>query len=155
MSVAPTNVIFGTDDTSMDLSDGLDASNQQLREDVHTTINSALTTPGLSQVVASGMESFSQLSAHDAFQFTFWVTGVVHSYENAFYQHRMGMLDDDRWRMHRADLGTLLHTPGVTEWWRGGLTIGTSTARSRFSPEFVALVEEILSEESALTDSPE
>ena len=33
LSVAPTNVIFGTDDTSMDLSDGIDTINQQLRED--------------------------------------------------------------------------------------------------------------------------
>jgi len=124
------------------------SSYQQLREDLYTTINSAVTTPGLSEVVASGMESFSQLAAHDAFQFTFWVTGVVHSYENAFYQNRMGMIDDDRWRMHGADLRNLLHTPGVSEWWRGGLTIGTSVTKVQFSPEFVALAEEILGEEA-------
>ena len=28
----------------------------------------------------------------------------MHSYDNAYYQFRMGMLDDERWQMHRADI---------------------------------------------------
>jgi hypothetical protein len=53
-------------------------SYQQFREDIHEAINSALTTPGLSEVVASGMASFAQLADHDAFRFNMWVTGVMH-----------------------------------------------------------------------------
>jgi hypothetical protein len=68
-------------------------SYQQFREDIHQAIDSALTVPGLAEIVSVGMASFDQLDDDDAFRFNRWINGVMHSYDNAYYQYRMGMLD--------------------------------------------------------------
>jgi hypothetical protein len=49
------------------------------------------------------------------------------------------MLDEDRWQIHYADVRELFANPGIAQWWR--------TMPPNMSPEFVALVEEILGEE--------
>ena len=61
--------------------------------------------------------------------------------ENAYYQYRAGLLDDDRWKQYHARLRALVSPPGAAHWWR------TSEMVASFAPEFVALVEEILGEE--------
>ena len=66
--------------------------------------------------------------------------GVVHAYENAHYQYRVGMLDEERWQKHYADVRGWSEMPGFAQWWR--------TIPPNVSPEFVALVEEILGEEA-------
>ncbi len=71
-------------------------SYQQFRNDLHQTLNDGMTDPEFSRTVASGMADFDQLEDVDAHQFNFWIHGVVHSYDNAYYQYRMEMLDDER-----------------------------------------------------------
>jgi len=66
----------------------------------------------------------------------------MHAYDNAYYQYRMGMLDDGRWEMHRTDITSLFEFSGIAQWWSS-----TRARRSGFSPEFSALVDEILGEE--------
>ena len=51
------------------------------------------------------------------------------------------MLDEDRWQLPLGDLRGFLRNPGVAQWWRAPMRGAT------FSPEFVALVSEILGEE--------
>jgi hypothetical protein len=51
----------------------------------------------------------------------------------------MGLLDKNRWELHQTDIFAQLRTPGVATWWR--------EHRPSFSPEFVALVEEIRAEQ--------
>ena len=62
-------------------------------------------------------------------------------YENAHYQYRMGLLDEDRWRTHRSNLQTLLGMQGIRHWW---------ATRSDLieSPEFEVLVSEMLSKKA-------
>jgi hypothetical protein len=79
----------------------------------------------------------------DAFQFNFWANGVAHSFENVYYQYRIGMLDDDRWAMHRADVTNVFRLPGMTQWWRSNADNHQRGGRTTLSPEFVKLVEEI------------
>ena len=55
--------------------------------------------------------------------------------------YRMGMLDEERWAISRRDLALFLEQPGLAEWWW--------SQPSTLSPEFVALVEEILGENDA------
>jgi hypothetical protein len=66
--------------------------------------------------------------------------------ENAYYQYRIGMLDDNRWRVQRSIVQGAFSAPGVAQWWRSNPTIPD------LSPEFVALVEEILGEEPDRAD---
>jgi len=60
-------------------------------------------------------------------------------------------LDEDRWAMHRGDIVRFFARPGVIQWWLGNPDPGSKYAgggRDEFSPEFVALVEEILGEQA-------
>jgi hypothetical protein len=75
----------------------------------------------------------------------------MHRYDNAYYQYRLGMLDADRWEMHRADIAQMLSSPGVARWWGVGPESPIEDLRARpthYSPEFVAPVEEILGEQA-------
>jgi hypothetical protein len=51
----------------------------------------------------------------------------------------MGLLDQDRWEKELSAFAGLLGSPGVAQWWKA--------SHPKNSPEFVALVEEILGEE--------
>jgi hypothetical protein len=84
------------------------------------------------------LSDFHQLDSDTAFQFTFWVNGVMKAFDNAYYQHRTGMLDEDRWQVERSALAGFLENAGIAEWWR--------LSPRHFSPTFIALVEEILAE---------
>ena len=117
---------------------------QQLQQNVRETWNTMLTVPGLDRVVSLGLDDFGQLNEEDAFRFTFWIRGVMQVYDNAYFQHRTGMLAGERWQPLRRDLQDLFKFPGAVQWWR--------TATPSLNPEFVALVEEILGEESDRAD---
>ena len=118
-------------------------SYQQFRQDIFQTMNSGRNDPQTVRAIRADMANFAELDEEDAHLFDWWIHGVMHSYDNAHYQYRKGMLDDERWEMHRSDVaGLFTNDPGAGQWWRQ-----TSGRRSAFSPDFVALVEEILGEE--------
>ena len=50
------------------------------------------------------MMDYEQLNEDDAFLYLFWISGVLHSLENALYQYRIGLLDEDRWLGQRTSL---------------------------------------------------
>ena len=61
----------------------------------------------LRQAVRRGMIDSDQLGEEDAYHFNMWIRGLLLAWENAHYQYRMGMLDSDRWRLHRVGTGTV------------------------------------------------
>jgi hypothetical protein len=113
---------------------------QQVDESLHTTMMTALQIPGLDQVVRAGTADFQELNEEDAFRFSYWAMGVMKRFDTAYYQYRVGMLDEDRWQVPRHDLKAFLSGPGLVQWLRG-------TPPGMLSPEFVTLVAEILAEE--------
>ncbi len=124
---------------------------QQISDGFIASSNIAVSTPGFARVVRSAMANFEGLSEDDGFQFTLWLNNIMRSFDNVYYQYRTGMLEDDRWELHRADIVTLFMSPGVVSWWRSNspsltgidprMALGT---QYQYSSEFVALVEEIL-----------
>ncbi len=110
------------------LSDGLQVGGTQV-----------LSVPGLDRVVRLGLADLGQLDEDDRFRFSLWINAVMHTHDNAHFQYRMGMMDDARWQTPLRDLQSLCDRPGAAQWWR-------ATPPS-LSPEFVALVDEILAEE--------
>ena len=87
---------------------------------------------------------FAMLEGEDLMRFYLWAAGVLAAYENAYYQYRVGLLDEDRWRLYHGQLVSVLSPdrgvgPGIADYWR--------TGELTSSPEFVALVDEILGEE--------
>jgi len=51
-----------------------------------------------------------------------------------------GMIDEDRWRKRYAAIRMTYESPGGGQWW-------AAYPKEPFSPEFAALVEEILGEQ--------
>jgi hypothetical protein len=96
--------------------------------------------PGFSETVRSGLAYFHQLGDAEAMQFNFWVAGLMGGYDNAYYQYRKGLLDEERWQTQRSAVATFLAIPGIVQLWKA--------SQLNLSPEFVALVEEILGEEA-------
>jgi len=105
-----------------------------------------LDDPANYEAVRVGMGNPEQLREADRLRFQFWAGGLLLGYENAYYQYRSGLLDEDRWHFYRDQLASLFQNvaPGFTQWWR--------TSRVPWTPEFVALMEEILAEEAQRTD---
>jgi hypothetical protein len=120
------------------------ATYQQFREEIFQAYNSPVATPELLRTLRSGMADFQQLDDEDAFQFDFWAIRLMDGYDNAYYQYRVGMLDDDRWGVQRAVVANLFGNPNIVQWWKANQPI--------VSPEFVALVSEILGKESGRGD---
>ena len=84
---------------------------QSLGEVMHRGVDS----PEMWQTVRSGMNDFAVLNEEDAFRFGWWMNGVAHAFENCHYQYRVGMLDEDRWQKHYADVRELFENPGVAQ----------------------------------------
>ena len=109
---------------------------QQFQDQLRGTMMQALSVPSLEGVVFRGMSDPETLSEEEAGRFSWWLIGVFMIYENAHYQYRMGLLDEDRWQIHRRDLQILLGTQGIRQWWE---------TRSHYieSPEFAAMISEM------------
>ena len=103
---------------------------QQFRQEILQAWSSAVATPALAKAVRSGIADFDRLDDDDTFHFQFWVTNLIHGYDNVYYQYRAGMLDDERWAVQRASLVDLFSGAGVVQWWR--------SRQQHPSPEFVA-----------------
>ena len=123
---------------------------QHFADSWNQVMNRGMDNPERERAVRLGMLDYTNLSEEDVFRFNFWMNGVIQAQDNAHYQYRVGMLDEERWQKHYGDLRSLfIRVPGVSEWWRA------STMRPTLSPEFVALVEEILGEETEGADRGE
>ena len=114
---------------------------QQFQSELGDAFWRAIEVPGLDSVVRSGFADYRQLNEAAAFKFEYFIVGCFATYENAYYQFRSGLLDEDRWLIHSAGLRAVLGIAGVGQWWKSAMHTGAA------SPEFTALVEEILAEE--------
>jgi hypothetical protein len=118
------------------------ATYQQLHEYIGVSANSA---PGPEmEVVRLGNADFHSLNEQDQFRYNQWAFRLMISFEDAHYQYRIGMLDEDRWRVYHIALQAFFDMPGYSQWWDAQ----HPRAVEMLGPDFVALVEEILAEES-------
>ncbi len=113
---------------------------QQFQGQLHAIMGQVLSVPSLEGVVFRGMADPETLSEEEAARFAWWLIGVFMVYENAHYQYRMGLLDEDRWRIHRSNLQALLGRQGIRLWW-------ATRSDLMESPEFGALISEMLGNE--------
>ena len=112
---------------------------QQLEHSVSERAMSQVTVPGLNRIVHLGMTDSEQLNEEESRQFHVWMHSIWRGYDNAYYQFKLGMFDEDRWQMSVRELKYTFQQPGVAAVWN---TIGPTLSR-----EFVAVVAEIRGEE--------
>lgn len=87
-------------------------------------------------IVATGTSSKAGLKGmtdEELLRFSFLMAGLFKIWENGFYQHKSGFLDDRAWQSNVQWMLTWYHLPGVRTWW--------SVRKDLFAHEFQACVE--------------
>lgn len=80
-----------------------------------------------SKLYADGMADPDLLSEEEYLQFAYLGISLFRKYENAYFQYRSGMIDDEFWDGHRDNLLWFFHRPGTQRWW-GERRLGFSKA---------------------------
>ena len=106
----------------------------QLAHDSMATITLAIgSDPTLSSLVQRGLSNFKGLSEEERYQFVMLLTSVFRRFENIFYQHRKGLLEEELWQGYSRTLTLYFHSEGGYGFWK---------ARSNsFSPKFCEFLE--------------
>jgi len=117
------------------------SGNQQFHHEINSLITPTWQDEGLANLISRGHADYNELSDDDVLRFDTWLSQVMITFENSHYHYRIGMLDKDLWNINLAQLTAQFRSPGVAQWWASHYMATT------FSPEFAALVEEILGEE--------
>jgi hypothetical protein len=71
-----------------------------------------------SKMFALGMADPDKLDEDEYLQFAYLGISLFRRYENAYFQYRSGMIDDEFWNGHRDNLLWFYHRPGTQRWWR-------------------------------------
>ena len=70
------------------------------------------------RIFATGMASPNKLNENEYHQFAYLGVGLIRRYENVFFQHQSGLIDDDFWCGHRENLLWFYHQPGFQKMWK-------------------------------------
>ena len=71
-----------------------------------------------SRMYADGMADPDTLDPDEYIQFAYLGISLFRKYENAYFQYKSGMIDDDFWDGHRDNLLWFFHRPGTQRWWK-------------------------------------
>lgn len=74
----------------------------------------------IADLATRGLTGRESLSEVERVRFNIWFVTVMSNLENIHYQHRVGLLEEDRWRTHLSRLRTFVISPGFAEWWSRG-----------------------------------
>jgi len=86
-------------------------------------------TPDLSLLYVTAMEDFASLGASEKARASQMFFMTFHNFENMYYQHHKGYLDDDVWVGWKRLMLTYYGRPGFQTWW--------SVRSDTFNPAFV------------------
>ena len=92
-------------------------------------------------IMLRGMDDFSALSRVEKARFRMIVMSQARSYENAWFQFKIGTLRESDWKAFTVDFETFFSTPGTKAAW--------PLVKNRYNAEFTALVDEILLQQAA------
>lgn len=68
------------------------------------------------RLYADGMADPDKLDEGEYLQFAYLGISLFRKYENAYFQYRSGMIDDEFWDGHRDNLLWFFHRPGSQRW---------------------------------------
>jgi hypothetical protein len=71
-----------------------------------------------SRMYADGMADPDKLDPDEYLQFAYLGISLFRKYENAYFQYKSGMIDDEFWDGHRDNLLWFFHRPGTQRWWK-------------------------------------
>ena len=90
--------------------------------------------PGVAQMFVTGLSNIDALSQEERTRFGFILIALFRNFENVFYQHQHGVVDDTIWEGWSFRIRSNFAAPGVQVWWK--------TARLAYSVPFRKFLEE-------------
>ena len=106
---------------------------QSVVSDFGTLTNTVAASPELAELLVRGQEDFASLTAGEKARISQLFFGCFHYFENMYYQHKNGYLDDDVWMGWKRLMLTYYQRPGYRAWWQ--------FRRSVFSDSFATFIE--------------
>ena len=73
------------------------SSYQQWEISVSDRLIRQATEPALARIIRLGTNDLEQLNEDEISQFSMWQYSNMRALDNAYYQYRLGMFDEDRW----------------------------------------------------------
>ena len=107
---------------------------------LHHLANVTLTTVDseVAELLDNGRQDYSALSRVDQSRWRAIIHSFFRNYENAYYQHREGLIDDVQWESLSFAIAGQVAYPGVIQWW--------AKFKGAFGEPFRELVESLISE---------
>ena len=90
---------------------------QSIVSDFGALNNTMASTPELSHLFVQAMENYHQLSSDQKSRISQLFFQCFRYFENMFYQHKKGYLDDEVWTGWKRLMLTYYSSPGFQTWW--------------------------------------
>ncbi len=87
-------------------------------------------------IMLRGIDDFSALARVEKARFRFILMAYLKSYENAWFQHKIGTFSESDWKAMTADMHSFFSSPGTHAAW--------PLVKNRFNEEFVAYVDDVV-----------
>jgi hypothetical protein len=93
------------------------ATYQAIVSDFGALNNTMASSPELSHLFVQAMEDYHQLSSNEKARISQLFFQCFRYFENMFYQHRKGYLDEEVWAGWKRLMLTYYSRPGFQAWW--------------------------------------
>jgi hypothetical protein len=124
-------------------SSALEAStNQAVSDSTQQRLLAPAQNPTLAAALANSRNSFDALTPTELVQLAFFSRATFRGIQNAFFQHRQGLLSEAAWQDYEAIIRNNLSRPDVPVWW--------PTERETYDEEFADYVDRLLAEGPAV-----
>ena len=72
----------------------------------------------LARIFRIGMVNPDKLDEDEFAQFGYLGISLFRRFENVYFQHQSGLIDEDFWTGHRDNILWFFHRPGMQAWWK-------------------------------------
>lgn len=100
---------------------------QAVVDSITTQLDMRASDPEMSRIWTSGISGV-KLSEIDQERFDTMLLAAVRRFENAYYQYRLGTIDEEQWEVLKARVQGVVTSPGTRAWWE--------ESRDSFSSDF-------------------
>jgi hypothetical protein len=118
------------------------ATNQAVSDSTQQRLLAPAQSPDLAAAIANARSDYEGLTPAERIQLTFFSRATFRGVQNAFFQHRQGLLSESAWRDYEAIIRQNLERPDVPEWWQ--------TERDAFDRQFAEYVDRLLAKSPAV-----
>ena len=118
------------------------ATNQAVSDSTQQRLLAPAQSRDLATAIANAHGDYEGLTPAERIQLTFFSRATFRGVQNAFFQHRQGLLSETAWRDYEAIIRLNLERADVREWWQ--------TERDGFDRRFAEYVDGLLAESPAV-----